>query len=411
MKLSARQTANVEGEILRLVRAHAGISRIALARALQIAPSTVGNYAERLITEGFLIDSSTVGHKPGRPASALRLNPDCGHFIGVDFEARTLMAMAVDFSDTPLRQAHKDIAATDSVKEIITKIEEAIAEVQLEPEGRLLAIGVGVPGLVQPAEGIAVHYKYINGWQNVPLAAVLTKRFGVPVYLENTVRSMALAELWFGQGRGLKDWLCIGMRSGLGVGIVAGGQLQQGATCRAGEIGRWLSPLPPGKAARFFTPPDSPPPASVELQEVVSVRSILAALERARQAKEKSLLFSQDQPIVFADVVRAARQRDRLTLQVVEVASRKLAWAVAQLALALNPSHVILAGPLTLLGDILLQPLRRRADEILNGSNASLPTIINSTMGEFSGAFGAAALAVHEWRPHRARSRLLPQAR
>ncbi len=399
MKLSVQQMTDLESEILRQARAHPGISRIDLARKLQLAPSTVGHYTARLIAEGFLTDSGKAGTKAGRPPAALRLNPGGGQFIGVDFEARRIMAMAVDFSDTPIKQAHKDIVRTDSVPEVISKLEQAILAVFPEGPGRLLAIGVGVPGLVEPVKGIAVHYKYIPGWQEVALAEPLARRFGVPVYLENNVRSMALAELWFGQGRGLRDWLCIGMRSGLGVGIVAGGQLQHGADYRAGELGRWLCPGSTRTASRFFTETGASIPPGMELQEVASVRAILAALERARQAKEPSLLFSQREPVAFADVVSAARQRDRLTLQVIEAAAEMLGWAVGQLALVLNPACIILAGPLTLLGDILLQPLRRRAEQILGASGAAVPDIVNSTMGEYSGALGAAALAVHQWKP------------
>jgi predicted NBD/HSP70 family sugar kinase len=401
MKLNVRQAADIESELLRQARAHPGISRIALARKLGIAPSTVGNYAQRLIAEGFLVNSGRLKPKAGRPPTALQLNPEGGQFIGVDFEARRILAMAVDFSDKPLKQAQREIRQTDSVREILAKIEQAIVEVLPEEPGRLLAIGVGVPGLVEPAEGLAIDYKYIPGWHNVPLARPLAKRFGVPVYLENTVRSMALAELWFGEGRGLKDWVCIGMRSGLGLGIVAGGQLQRGSNWRAGEIGRWLCPGSRRAAARFFSETPLRKVEGIELQEIASVRAILAALERARQAKVQSLLFGHSKPLTFGDVVRAAQQRDQLTTEVITVAADMLAWAVGQLALALNPSHVILAGPLTLLGDILLQPLRRRAEEILRASGAVAPMIVNSTMGEYSGAFGAAALAVHEWKPAR----------
>jgi glucokinase len=209
---------------------------------------------------------------------------------------------------------------------------------------------------------------------------------------------MALAELWFGQGRGLKDWLCIGIRSGIGVGIVAGGQLQHGAHYRAGEIGRWLCPDWSRSAAKYFESPGSAP---MELQEIASARAIVAALERARGSREKSLLSAQEEPLTFADVVRASSQRDRLTVQVVEVAADALGWAVGQLALALNPSQVILAGPLTLLGETLLDPLRQRAEEILRAAGGSVPAIVNSTMGEYSGAVGAAALAVDEWKPIR----------
>jgi N-acetylglucosamine repressor len=397
MKFSVQQMASVEAEILKQVRAQPGISRVELARKLQIAPSTVGNYAGRLLTEGFLIeDTEKVDFEMGRPPTALRLNPDGGQFIGVDFEARNIMAMAVDFSDHPLKQAHKDIDPSDSVDTVIEKIEQAISEVLPSNQGRLLAIGVGVPGLVNPIKGIAIHYKYIRGWQNVSLAAPLAKRFGVPVYLENTIRSMALAELWFGQGRGLKDWLCLGIRSGIGAGIVSGGQLQRGANNRAGEIGRWVSPKLP-KAASYFS--DSGSTSNMELQEVASVRAILAALERARQSGKKTFLSAKSGPLTFADVLDAAKQRDTLTLQIINVAAELLGWTVGELSFALNPSHVILAGPLTLLGEIMLHPLREYAQEVLRESGADVPAIINSTMGEYSGALGAAALAVHEWKP------------
>ncbi|MDE3068956.1 MAG: ROK family transcriptional regulator [Verrucomicrobiota bacterium] len=397
MKLSLEQMACIESEILRQVRARPGVSRVELARRLQIAPSTAGSYVGRLITEGFLEESEKAGApETGRPPTALWLNPAGGRFIGVDFEARNIMAMAVDFSDKPLKRAHRSIQESDSASRIIGKIEQAIVEVLPDDASRLLAIGVGVPGLVDPSRGVAVHYKYIRRWQNIPLAAPLAAQFGVPVYLENNVRSMALAEMWFGQGRGLENFLCLGIRSGIGAGIVAGGQLQHGARHRAGEIGRWRCPWPSRATARLFAGDDAA--EDTELQEVASVRAMVSALERARRGHGKN---AGRQPLEFADVVRAGQQRDPLVVPIIEAAAAMLGGAVAQLVLALNSSHVILAGPLTLLGDTLLRPLRARAAEILQASDANVPAIVHSSMGEYSGALGAAALAVQEWRPAR----------
>lgn len=403
MRLTFGQVANLESEILKRVRARPGFSRVALARELRIAPSTVGNYVGRLIEEGFLTESAAVENadaEAGRPPTALRLNPDGGEFIGIDFEARNIMAMSVDFSDTPVKHIHKPIEETDTVPQILKKIEQAIKAVLPGNQSRLLAIGIGVPGLVDPAKGLAIDYKYIQNWHNVRITEPLAQQFGVPVYIENTIRSMALAEMWFGQGRGQGDFLCIGIRSGIGAGIVAGGQLQRGSAHRAGEIGRWRFAWPKSAMARYFMG-EASATADVELQEVASVRAILAALERARGSKEKSVLFAQPGPLSFKDVVRAAQQRDTLTSRVLEVAAEMLGQAVGQLVLALNSSKVILAGPLTLLGDTLLRPLRAQAEELLHASGADLPSIVNSTMGEYSGALGAAALAVHEWKPTR----------
>src|SRR6266516_5641555 len=102
MRIPSDQVSHLESEILKRVRSCPGVSRVSLARELQIAPSTAGNYVARLCAEGFLMESRNGENEVGRPPTALRLNPEGGQFIGVDFEAQNIMAMAVDFSDTPL---------------------------------------------------------------------------------------------------------------------------------------------------------------------------------------------------------------------------------------------------------------------------------------------------------------------
>jgi len=401
VKLSPEQTTSIESEILRRVRARPGISRVALARDLRIAASTAGNYVGRLITEGFLTESEKAEREAGRPPTTLRLNPEGGQFIGVDFEARNIMAMAVDFSDRPLKHVHNTIEKSNTVAEILKKIERSIVDVLADNTNRPLAIGIGVPGLVDAFHGVALQYKHINQWRNVALTEPLAKKFGVPVYLENCVRSMALAEMWFGQGRGERDFICLGIRTGIGAGIVAGGQLQRGGACHAGEIGRWRVSWPNSPLARFFKGRHVDGEPDAELEDVASVRAIVAALERARVAREKTILSSQRKPLAFADVVRAAQQRDTLTMQIIEASAEMLGRAVSQLIFALNPSKVIIAGPLTLLGDSLLHPLRAAVKKALRTYETDIPMILNSTMGEFNGALGAAALAVHQWKPAR----------
>ena len=387
--------------ILKHVRASSGISRTELARAIGLAPSTAGVYVERLIKEDFLIETDKAERDSGRPPILLRLNPEGGEFVGVDFEATNILSVAVDFSDKPLRNSRSQIGPKDSADSVVNKIEQTIAEALPRDPKKLLAIGVGVPGLVHSAEGIAVNYKYIKNWHNVPLTRRLTKKFGVPVYLENSMRSMALAELWFGQGLGIRDFLCIGIRTGIGVGMVLDGRLYAGASHAAGEFGRGRClPLAEDVAA-WFGVSDQAARLGPELQEVASFRAIQRALQKAVAAGEKSVLRGRPQPVTLADMLSAVQQRDPLTTSVISEAARSLGWAIGQLALVVDPKKVVLAGPLTALGDAILKPLREAAAAVLTPAELRTPEIVNSTMGEFSGALGAAALAVHEWKPAR----------
>jgi N-acetylglucosamine repressor len=402
MRRTPHQTSDLESNILKRVRASSGVSRVELARNLGLAPSTAGIYVERLIKEGYLEETAKAERETGRPPMLLRLNPERGEFVGVDFEARNIMAVAVDFSDKPLRNAHLTIAESDSVEQVTRKIEQAVKKVMPEDENRLLAIGVGVPGIVDAAHGMALHYEYIPNWKNVPLAKVLHKRFGVPVFLENTTRTMALAELWFGQGLGVDDFLCIGIRSGIAAGIILEGHLHCGAQHTAGEIGRWRCPLLTGKTAEWFTPDAGDTAAfGPELQEVASVRAIQRALAKAIASGQKTLLRGSPNPIPIEDLLRAAQQRDPLALLVIGEVAKCLGWAISQLLLAVDPQKIMLAGPLTMLGENLLQPLRAVADSLTPAGSKRRAEIVNSTMGEFIGALGAAALAVHEWKPAR----------
>ena len=355
---------------------------------------------ERLLEEGFLVETDETTGDAGRPPRILRTNSEGGEFIGVDFEARNIMAVAVDFSDRPLGNAHRQIEANDSVEQVVAHIEEAIAAVMSPSGSRVLAIGVGVPGIVDSSSGVAVHYKHIRKWENVPLAATLSKRFGVPVFLENNARSMALAELWFGQGKGHSDFLCVGIRSGIGAGMVLNGRLYCGAHHAAGELGRWRCPTLQGSSAAWFgAGSDDDGLDGPELEEVASVRAVQRALQAAMAQGKKSVLSASKAEPSVTDVVRACQQRDALAVRVTGEAAAALGWAIGQLSLVVDPAKIVLAGPLTALGEMLLQPLRARVDRILRPSGTRSPEIVNSTMGEFSGALGAAALALHEWKP------------
>lgn len=400
LKIKQKAVANLEAELLRRVRADDGLSRVDLARELHLAPSTVGAYVDRLIAEGFLSEWQKAEREFGRPPTLLALNPKGGKFVGVDFEAHNIMATLVDFSQQPLRQIHKNIRPSDSVEQIIDKIEESIRELMAGHPRDVLGIGIGVPGTIDPKNQVALAYGHIKGWKNVELGERLAKKFKVDVFLENNIRSMALAEMWFGQARGLDDFVCIGIRTGIGAGIVVRRRILHGKNNLAGEIGDWLCPVAPLEREGTGTRNAWRCASFQPLEEIASVPAILKAVNAAA-GKDPNGFGGKKSVSTINDVSGAVMEGNRSACEVIERVAESLGWAVCQIDAVFNPQKVILAGSLVDLGDALLDPLRRAVERFSSELQQELPVVSNSQLGEFNGALGAAALALHEWKPKR----------
>lgn len=389
-KIKHELIAGQEAELLQLVRAREGLSRIELARALNLAPSTIGIYVDHLVSEGFLFEGKKMERDFGRPPTILALNPQGGRFIGVDFEARNVMAVAVDFSQRPLKQVHETLAPGDSVDDILAIIEASIQSALAGDDRKVLGIGVGVPGTIDPVHGIARHYQHIKGWTNVPLVSRLAQRFHVPVYLENNIRTMALAELWFGQGRGARNFICLGVRSGIAIGIIIDGQIFRGANNQAGEIRDWPCPLVPASNGGALR---APPFATLE--EIASFQAVRQELAR-QERRGEALLNTRGSDAVLGYLLAGIQGKDKAILRMLEVVAETLALLTTQLNTAFNPEKFILAGVFTSLGDAFLHRVHHHLKRF--APNAP-PRLVSSELGDFNGALGAAALAVHQWKP------------
>ncbi|MES2696627.1 MAG: ROK family protein [Verrucomicrobiota bacterium] len=360
------------------VRSGRATSRSTLAAALGLAPSTVGLYADQLIDDGYIDESGLVRGAIGRPQRTLAPRPAAGWFAGVEFNAGRLQAVRVDFAGRQVAAREKPFAVDTGTRAMLQEIKATVAALARGAEGPLLAIGVGAPGIVDPVAGVSSHYSLIPDWKNVPIAATLRKRFGVPVTVENNLRAIALAERWFGGGRHLSHYIILGPRSGFGVALVQAGQLARGAHHAAGEIGAW--PWPPGRTGTGS--------GSGELQDAISApavwRRLAGVTSRAR---------------VPADLRAALGEYAAATGPRWEGVVADFAHVVVSLELMVDPEAFFLHGPLTALGPrfcTAVEQAVRAAAPVL----AARPfRVLPSTLGDDAGALGAASLAMEAWTP------------
>jgi len=103
----------------------------------------------------------------------------------------------------------------------------------------------------------------------------------------------------------------------------------------------------------------------------------------------------------FADVVTAAQDGDPFVKGVFADVAQTLGWVCCQLNALFNPQRIILAGPLVSLGANFIKPVQEAVKEFCAETSQVVPVIVDSELGNFNGALGAAALALHEWKPKR----------
>jgi predicted NBD/HSP70 family sugar kinase len=357
--------ATLESLIVREIRKSKEISRRDLAEKLSIAKSTAGRRIDSMIERGLVRESGIEDRKGvGRPRRFVSLRGDYGAYAGFDFDARHLYGVLIDFAQATLERRKIRFSAHPDRDEVLARIGETLAGFHSLPACRyLIGTGLGVPGHVRRRERIGLYYPYVEGWRNVDLTAALGLDPAV-LHIENNTRTVALGEYWLGPWAGTDHFLCLSVRTGISAAVVANGVLLTGRHEMAGEIRGW------------------PVGGDLWLEKAASVRSVI-----------DGELPGGDQ---WHDFVSQCREGDAGALATLAKAAGHHGEAVARMIQLLDPSAVFLSGPFTDLDSLYLDRVRSAVAGALDGNFFSPPPIRPTSLGEFSGAHGAAAMAAAE---------------
>lgn len=373
----------LNARLIRDIRLGWASSRLELARRHKIAPSTMGIHVDRLIESGHLTqDHAAASNHRGRPIQRLCLRGEVGIFIGAEFEARTLHAVCTDFAGKVLDRRRVSIAPGSGAETVLDVLDETISSLKSNRRETLLGIGIGSPGLIDPASGVALHYRFIEGWTNIPVVAHLKEKFSVPVAMETNVRATALGIQLYEKSFATDDFVCLVIRSGVGAGIVRNGMLHSGENHTAGEVGRIVLP--------GTTP-------TITVEDLCSLPAIFRHAREQVSALPSSPL--RDPALTGAQLIAAVKAGDSLANESVRHAIHHLGWACHVLALVENPRTIVVAGPLAELGEWLRVELETSLGRHATQSRIRLPQIAVATLGESVGALGAASLAIEAWKP------------
>lgn len=378
--------------VLSLIRQQGTISRADIAKQTHLSRSTVSNIVTELLAANLVQESGTGQSQGGRRPILIEFNYQAGYVVGIELGATHVLVVVTDLKPQTTAEMEHDFDLTIGPEAGLSLVAEMTrqalvqAEVSLE---QVVGIGWGVPGPVRHTTGTVAFPPIMPGWHGFPLRARLEEELGVTVYLDNDANLGALGEWAHGAGRGVDNLAYIKVGTGIGCGLILGGEIYRGQSGSAGEIGH-------------ITVDENGPPCRCGnygcLESMAAGPVIAHRAQSAIRAGEKTILSTAKplEEITAADVSRAASQGDPLSLQLFHEAGRHIGVALAGLINLLNPKLIIIGGGMAQAGDILLEPIRRSVQS--HGLRIAVEScqIVQAQLGREATALGAVTLALEK---------------
>ncbi len=314
--------------------------------------------------------------------------------IGIDLGATKILAGVVtaegQIIGTAKRATKAELGPQAVVERIAKTARDALRSAGVEAS-ELAAVGSGAPGPLDPDEGVVLTTPNMPGWNDIPLAQLLSNEFGVPAFLANDVDLGTLGEFALGAGRGCQHVVGIFVGTGIGGGLVLNGELWQGWRRAAAEIGHMIV-LADGPYCGCGNRGCLEAVASRTAIE----RDIVAGIKAGRESALADLLKTEDRGrLTSGALLDALNKGDTLVAEVLGRAQFYLGLAVASIVNFVDPQMVILGGGVVeAFGDAFLEPVRRTAyQNFINKRDARTVKIVPAQLGDNAALLGAAVYA------------------
>lgn len=257
--------------------------------------------------------------------------------------------------------------------------------------GAIAAAGIDCAGLIDGERGFLHVSPNLEGWKNVPLRDVFERALGVPAIVENDANAAAYGEWAMGAGRGMRNFVCLTLGTGVGGGIIINGALYRGSSGFAGEIGHAVisaegSPCACGNRGC--------------LEALIGARAIVErALGMLRAAGESENVWG-DSPTVET-LSRAAAAGDPVAAAAFGETGRWLGIALANVVHILAPEAIAIGGGVAGAGDFILEPARATVRECVMDEAMASVRIVPAELGNRASFIGVSLLALERLNERR----------
>lgn len=361
--------------VLSLVRRQSGLSKTDIARMTGLSAQTVSVIMRKLEDDGLLKRGEPMRGKIGQPSVPMSLDPEGAYFLGLKIGRRSAELVLIDFLGQvrAMRQLSYRYPAPRDTVDFVTREMAAIrAGLSPQQDGRIAGLGIAMPfELWNWVDAAGAPREIMDQWRHLDIRAEVQNHCSFPVYLQNDATSACGAELVFGKGAGVTDFVYFYIGAFAGGGIVLNGTLYPGASGNAGALGSMPVPGPDGRP--------------IQLIDIASI----AVLEKALNARGIEAPHLWTSPGDWGDLGAELENWIR-------EAGAALAYAIVSASSVIDFEAAVIDGWMP-------EDVRRRLVEATRAATAgidveglTLPAIREGTVGHNARALGAASLPLSD---------------
>lgn len=306
-------------------------------------------------------------------------------YLGIDIGGTNTVFAVVNWHGHLYEKREIKTRPERSPSQIMVEIARTCRElISVYPQ--VSSIGIGIPGIVDAGQGLALYCPNLN-WRNVEVSRSLQVQLSLPVFIENDVRCLALAERRFGAARDFNNAICLAIGTGIGAGIFINGQLLKGAFGGAGEVGHMIIVAKGGVRCHC---------GNTGCWETLV--SATAIINLAQQAWERAQTFGLNTclipPLDGKQIADAARNGDQISQEVLSEAGKYLGIGLVNLVNLFNPECIVIGGGMAGAGELLLASARKEIMARALPFSAKQVQVVPAELGSDAGVIGAAILGI-----------------
>jgi glucokinase len=268
----------------------------------------------------------------------------------------------------------------DTGKLIEAFVNEILRLRSLYPE--VQAVGFGVPGIINPIDGVVVNLTNVKGWHDIPLRALIGEKTALATNLENDAKAMAYAEWKYGAGQTAPNVFCVTLGTAVGGALILNRRLYRGATWVAGEVGQMSIDY---RGVEFVYGNNG------ALEAYVGHRKIAA---RAKEIYAEAGITISDEQSYPENLTKAADNGDEIAERVWADIGLKIGVGLTNVIWLINPDRIVIGGGVANAGKRLFNYIRHTIQTRCEKTFWEKLDVVPATLGNDAGMIGAATLAL-----------------